>query len=87
MKIFEDHASGAPADRAGLRAALDYVRDGDVLIVWKLDRLGRELPAFERLTLNHRRPSTDRSGADYAASRPAPKFRNRAPQTEPWYCG
>ena len=28
----------------GLRAALDYVRQGDVLIVWKLDRLGRSLP-------------------------------------------
>jgi DNA invertase Pin-like site-specific DNA recombinase len=42
-KIFEDHASGARADRAGLRQALDYVRDGDVLIVWKLDRLGRSL--------------------------------------------
>lgn len=44
VKIFEDRASGARADRAGLRAALDYVRDGDVLIVWKLDRLGRSLP-------------------------------------------
>lgn len=44
VKIFDDRASGARADRAGLRAALDYVRDGDVLIVWKLDRLGRSLP-------------------------------------------
>ena len=43
-KVFEDRASGARADRAGLRSALDYVRDGDVLIVWKLDRLGRSLP-------------------------------------------
>lgn len=43
-KIFEDHASGARADRAGLQAALDYVRDGEVLVVWKLDRLGRSLP-------------------------------------------
>ncbi len=42
--MFADCASGARADRAGLRAALDYVRDGDVLIVWKLDRLGRSLP-------------------------------------------
>lgn len=40
----EDRASGARADRAGLRSALEYVRDGDVLIVWKLDRLGRSLP-------------------------------------------
>ena len=44
VKIFEDRASGARADRAGLRSALDYVREGDVLIVWKLDRLGRSLP-------------------------------------------
>ena len=44
VKVFEDRASGAQADRAGLRSALDYVRDGDVLIVWKLDRLGRSLP-------------------------------------------
>ena len=43
-KIFEDRISGARADRPGLRQALDYVRDGDVLIVWKLDRLGRSLP-------------------------------------------
>lgn len=43
-KVFEDRASGAKADRAGLRSALDYARDGDVLIVWKLDRLGRSLP-------------------------------------------
>ena len=43
-KVFEDRASGAKADRAGLAAAISYVRDGDVLIVWKLDRLGRSLP-------------------------------------------
>jgi len=43
-KVFEDRASGACADRAGLQAALDYVRDGEVLVVWKLDRLGRSLP-------------------------------------------
>jgi DNA invertase Pin-like site-specific DNA recombinase len=37
-------AGCAKADRAGLLAALGYVRNGDVLIVWKLDRLGRSLP-------------------------------------------
>src|SRR5215208_6625453 len=42
-KIFDDHASGARADRPGLQSALDYVREGDVLVVWKLDRLGRSL--------------------------------------------
>jgi DNA invertase Pin-like site-specific DNA recombinase len=43
-KIFEDRASGARADRPGLRQALDFAREGDVLTVWKLDRLGRSLP-------------------------------------------
>ena len=43
-KVFEDRASGARADRAGLAAAISYAREGDVLVVWKLDRLGRSLP-------------------------------------------
>ena len=42
-EIFEDHASGAKADRDGLRKALDFMREGDTLVVWKLDRLGRSL--------------------------------------------
>ncbi|KND30924.1 recombinase family protein [Streptomyces acidiscabies] len=42
-RIFEDKASGKNADRPGLTAALDYLRAGDTLTVWKLDRLGRSL--------------------------------------------
>ncbi|WP_456657397.1 recombinase family protein [Bradyrhizobium sp. JR3.5] len=41
--LFEDHASGAKDDRTGLARALELVRPGDVLVVWKLDRLGRSL--------------------------------------------
>jgi DNA invertase Pin-like site-specific DNA recombinase len=41
--LFEDKASGARGDRPGLAQALDYVRPGDCLVVWKLDRLGRSL--------------------------------------------
>src|SRR4029077_6424737 len=41
--LFEDHASGAKDDRPGLTQALSFVRAGDVLVVWKLDRLGRSL--------------------------------------------
>ncbi len=41
--LFEDHASGAKDDRPGLAEALGYACAGDVLVVWKLDRLGRSL--------------------------------------------
>ncbi len=43
-RVFEDTASGAKSDRPGLAAALAYLREGDVLAVWRLDRLGRSLP-------------------------------------------
>ncbi len=42
-RIFTDTASGGRSDRPGLQQALDYVREGDVLVVWRLDRLGRSL--------------------------------------------
>jgi len=41
--VFEDKASGARDDRPGLQQALAYIRPGDCLVVWKLDRLGRSL--------------------------------------------
>jgi DNA invertase Pin-like site-specific DNA recombinase len=43
-RVFQDRASGAKTDRPGLTAALSFVREGDILTVWKLDRLGRSLP-------------------------------------------
>ena len=42
-KIHEDYASGAKTDRNGLEAAIDSLRKGNTLVVWKLDRLGRSL--------------------------------------------
>ncbi len=41
--FYEDHASGKRDDRPGLEACLKALRDGDTLVAWKLDRLGRDL--------------------------------------------
>jgi len=42
-RIFEDKASGAKTARPGLTSALEQLREGDTLVVWRLDRLGRSL--------------------------------------------
>jgi len=42
-RIFTDTISGAKSERPGLTEAFDFLRPGDVLVVWKLDRLGRSL--------------------------------------------
>jgi len=42
-RVFDDQASGARTDRPGLADALAYLRAGDTLVVWKLDRLGRSM--------------------------------------------
>ncbi|MEM9954973.1 MAG: recombinase family protein [Chloroflexota bacterium] len=42
-KIFEEKASGAQRDRPVLSEALQYMRSGDTLVIWKLDRLARSL--------------------------------------------
>ncbi|HEA0865573.1 TPA: recombinase family protein, partial [Salmonella enterica] len=41
--LYEDHASGKTEDRPGLLNCLKALREGDTLVVWKLDRLGRDL--------------------------------------------
>jgi DNA invertase Pin-like site-specific DNA recombinase len=42
-KIFDDKVSGSRSERPGLAQALGILRDGDTLVVWKLDRLGRSV--------------------------------------------
>lgn len=42
-KIFTDTTSGAKSERPGLQQALEHLRAGDTLLVWRLDRLGRTL--------------------------------------------
>jgi DNA invertase Pin-like site-specific DNA recombinase len=43
IRVFTDTISGSKAERVGLKAAISHLREGDILVVWKLDRLGRSL--------------------------------------------
>lgn len=43
-RVFKDVCSGRATERPGLNKALEMARDGDALVVWKLDRIGRSLP-------------------------------------------
>lgn len=53
-QIFTDTVSGAQVERAGLAKAIQFVRPGDTLVVWKLDRLGRSLKhLIETVTTLH----------------------------------
>src|SRR3954453_10203655 len=55
-KIFTDTASGTQTERKGLTEALSYVRSGDTIVVWKLDRLGHSLKdLITRITDLHQR--------------------------------
>ena len=47
--LHQDRASGARDDRPGLKACMADLRAGDVLVVWKLDRLGRSLSHLIRI--------------------------------------
>jgi resolvase-like protein len=47
---FSDTMSGARDDRPGLAALMEYVREGDAVVVWKLDRLGATRCIFWRLS-------------------------------------
>jgi DNA invertase Pin-like site-specific DNA recombinase len=42
-RVYDDVCSGRATERPGLAKALDIARDGDTLVVWKLDRIGRSL--------------------------------------------
>jgi DNA invertase Pin-like site-specific DNA recombinase len=43
VEIFKDKLSGAKEKRIGLEEALRFIREGDTLVVWRLDRLGKNM--------------------------------------------
>lgn len=42
-KFYDDHMTGSKINRPGLEAAIDFARQGDIIVVWRLDRLSRSL--------------------------------------------
>lgn len=57
--IYSDQGSGAKGDRPGLQDALSFLKKGDCLVVWKLDRLGRSLPHLLELVDHLRQEGID----------------------------
>ena len=51
-KIYEDTMSGLRANRPGLDQAVEQLREGDIFVVWKLDRLGRSVKNLIELELH-----------------------------------
>ena len=61
-EVYEEHASGKDTGRPQLAGCLKSLREGDTLVVWRLDRLGRNLGDLVRLIadLDHRKSISNR---------------------------
>ena len=64
-KVFTEKASGAQRERPQLREALEYMRDGDILVVWKLDRLARSLVSHLGRPAGQGRPDAAQARCDH----------------------
>ncbi|MBF2776593.1 recombinase family protein [Staphylococcus haemolyticus] len=64
-KIFSDHISGSKSKRPGLDKAIEFARSGDTIVVWRLDRLGRNMEDLITLVneLNERGVRLDKSSS------------------------
>ena len=75
VTIYEEKVSGKSADRPELEHCLRALRDGDTLVVWRLDRLGRSLPDLVRIVAELERRKigfeslTEKIATDSAAGR------------------
>jgi DNA invertase Pin-like site-specific DNA recombinase len=85
-KVIEDKVSGTRADRPGLANTLEMLREGDTLVVWKLDRLGRSVKQLVDLVGELHKQGVqfdrqqDRVGQEVAGQRRAAQGRG----PEPW---
>ncbi|MGF9741611.1 recombinase family protein [Priestia megaterium] len=52
--LFEDRVSGKNMERAGLTSLLEVVQEGDTIVVWKLDRLGRSVNDLSKMITDFR---------------------------------
>lgn len=59
QKVFTDKASGGKSDRPGLASVLSHLREGDILVVWKLDRLGRSVKGLVEIIEELQSKGTD----------------------------
>lgn len=48
-RVFEEHESGSKRDRPALQDLLGYIRDGDEVVVWSIDRLARDLRDLQNI--------------------------------------
>lgn len=72
--IFADKVSGAKTERPGLDACLTKLQQGDTLVVWRLDRLGRSMHHLVELIEELRnRESASGLSATASSTRPAPR--------------
>lgn len=83
-RIYDDTCSGAVTNRPGLSRALEVVRDGDALVIWKLDRIGRSLRHVVEL-VDGLQGGTSASRCSQATStRPAPQAGWCSASSPPW---
>jgi DNA invertase Pin-like site-specific DNA recombinase len=80
--IYEDRASGRRDDRPGLTSCLKALREGDTLVLWKLDRLGRDL---RHLVNTVHDLTAQGSGSRSSTNRGRPSI--RPPQPASWSSG
>ncbi|WP_077756046.1 recombinase family protein [Staphylococcus epidermidis] len=76
-KIFNDHMSGSKSKRPGLDKAIEFARSGDTIVVWRLDRLGRNMEDLITLVNELNNLILERSSAGRIAARARGRYGGR----------